>query len=50
MTSDESAGVPANQNNGFVGEVTVNLVVKFITHNQHNYLPRLNLKIIFIID
>lgn len=28
MTSDESSSVPANQNNGFVGEVTVNLVVK----------------------
>lgn len=32
MASDESTSVPADQDNGFVGEVTVNLVVK-LTHN-----------------
>ncbi len=36
MTSDESTSVPANQDNGFVGEVTVHLVIKFITHNQYD--------------
>lgn len=36
VTSNESTSVPANQDNGFVGEVTVHLVVKFITHNQYS--------------
>lgn len=38
MTSDESACIPTHQDNGFVGEVTVYLVDKFIT--QWNHLHR----------
>lgn len=32
MTSNESAGVPANQHDGLVGEVTVNLLAKVAAH------------------
>lgn len=33
VTSDESTSVPADQDDGFVGEVTVNLVDECITIN-----------------
>lgn len=33
MASDESTSVPADQDNWFVGEMTVNLAVKFLTIN-----------------
>lgn len=36
VTSDESSNVPADQDNGFVGEVTVNLVFRFTTHSQYS--------------
>lgn len=52
MTSDEGAGVPADENNGFVGKVTVNLEIQLKEHDQSScghIMSKKNMQSLFLV-